>query len=264
MVISRAFKKYRRDGLVEMFVSGFRRSYAECSFRLDIAKATFGGDISYRGVYIDKESFGALDRVVQQAILAGSMDNGTIELIEEHLPEDVPVIECGAGIGVVSCYSAKHTRETIVLEPNKNVIGYLKKNRDLNDVDFEIVDKGYDSENGGLELYITDAFWAASTALDMDEQTVESVEVDGISIDNLTAEYAIDTFSLITNMEGGEYDLLYNEMELLKQRCDTMIIGFHSIDGYNIDETIEYVEENGFDHVGEAGNKKICFKNSNM
>jgi len=267
MILSRAIKKYRRGGLSGLLVSGLRHSYAECNYRVNLAKATFGGNIPYKGerIYIDKESFAALDRVVQRAIIEGSMDNGTIELIEEHLPKSVPVIECGAGIGVVSCYIDSHTkRETIVLEPNKSIIEHLKKNRALNDADFKIVNKGYNSENNNLELYITDAFWGASTALDRDERTAESVEVEGINIDNLTNENEIDNFSLVTNMEGGEYDLVYNEMELLKERCDTMIIGFHTLEEYDIDGAIEYIEENGFDRIGTKGNMKICFKNINI
>lgn len=115
-----------------------------------------------------------------------------------------------------------------------------------------------------MELNVGDAFWGASTNKNVDECTTESIEVEGVSISSLLRENNIDKFSLVANAEGAEYDLLYEEMEILKKMCEIMIVGFHDVEQYNINKTISHIQDNGFNRIEMKVNRKVLFKNSNI
>lgn len=74
-------------------------------------------------------------------------------------------------------------------------------------------------------------FYSVST-YDRDETTVQTVTVETISIEELVNKYGISgPFQLIVDIEGGERELLTEEIDFLTTNCKLVIIEFHDYAG---------------------------------
>lgn len=74
------------------------------------------------------------------------------ETVKKFLDNDVPVIELGAGFGVISCTINKkltNPKNHIVVEANPYLTLPLEKNRDMNGCQFTVVNKAIGYGGGG-------------------------------------------------------------------------------------------------------------------
>lgn len=257
-LVHRARSKYKKSGITGTLRSAI--SYFSSNISLYIWKARLkstGRKYQYHGITLDLL---CLDPVVQRNIVNGNYESGTLKNIDEYLSPNDDVIELGAGIGLVSCYIDRYLSNKsiqIVLEPNENIINELQKNAKTNDGDFQIINAAYSPNHDSVELTVDGAFWGGTTILDGDR----TMTIDGINLENLTNIHGLAEFTLISNMEGAEYLLLYNEIDVLKEKCDKLMVGFHDVNGYSIEDAISHIEENGFRLATNNGNKKYVFEN---
>lgn len=250
----RAIKRYKEGGILSLIKYTFwnlRRVYVDYRFsRIS--------EYNYEGVRIDPRQF---PLNVKVAIYTGVMEEGTIKLIKKYLPTSQPVIELGAGSGIVSCYISNHIESGVsqlAVEPNQEIIELLKDNAQINNSEFEIINAAWNPENKAVSLKLGNTYLDSNTTHDRGA----GERVRGIDLSSLAGLCENKKLSLVTNIEGGEFSLIRNEIHILQNSFDTLIIAFHNNTEYSIEDSVSFLESNGFLHIDTKGNNKFCFKNN--
>lgn len=173
-------------------------------------------------------------------------------LIDRHLPDDLSVVELGGGIGYISAYIDQHIGENaqVVVEPNPRNAECNEKTRRLNDCDYALVEGAYSPNSTEVSLSMDSKFSSAST---VKSRNGETVPVQGYSLSTLRTDYGLDRFALVCDIEGGEFSLLDEELDLLVERVPLAIIEFHEFGEFAERSYVERVEAAGFDVIDEEG-----------
>lgn len=147
--------------------------------------------------------------------------------IARYLKRDLPVIELGGSMGVVSCVTNKLLQDRtrhVVVEANPLAIPHLKHNRRLNGSQFEIV-------NRAIAYGVESVTFRPSTSMLGNSITVDGdlspVTVQTVRLGDLVREHGFDRFNLICDIEGVEFELVCHESEALK-KVDTLIMETHA------------------------------------
>jgi FkbM family methyltransferase len=234
---SRAVEKYRKDGLTGI-IRRLPSFVIEESppYRNFIAGRIIelkGNSISYNDVKLNLSSK-HLSTQLKGRFWFGEYEDEESKLVEEHLPQDKPVIELGGCIGYISCkinHNLDDPSQHVVLEGNPNLITSLEKNKQLNNSEFEIINKAYSTDSEKIEFHIHDKFVGGS----VQRETGNSVEVECLSIEDILENKQWEEFSLVCDIEGGEYELFEEEISVLKDKSIKIIVEIHAFGG-NKDE----------------------------
>jgi FkbM family methyltransferase len=182
------------------------------------------------------------------------------ETLERHaitqwLPRDLPAVEFGASIGVVSCLVNRHLRNPaahICVEANPAIIPVLQRNRDSNRCSFRIVHAalayGVDSVEFGISESIVE-----SSVLNAD--AVERVSVPTIGLATLLDDARFDSCSLVCDVEGAEGALVAHEGRTLAERVNTVILEVHPgyLGDHGVAKLAEQMKELGFSTIWQRG-----------
>jgi FkbM family methyltransferase len=172
--------------------------------------------------------------------------------IAKYLRRNLPVIELGGSMGVVSCVTNKLLkRDTahVVVEANPLAIPHLEHNRDLNRCHFEIVNKA-------IAYGVDTVTYRPSSSLLGNSITAEgdapAVTVGAVRLKDLVHEHGFGPFNLICDIEGLEFELVQHEPEVLK-KVDTLIMETHArfIGADKCREMTDKLKELGFRMVKE-------------
>lgn len=148
------------------------------------------------------------------------------QLIKRWLPRDLPAIELGGGLGVVSCLTNKllrHSAQHVVVEANPWMVPVLLRNRDLNGCKFKIVNKAiaYDRETVVLPI---DAEFVGSNLAGVGA-AAETALVDASTVGDLVNGW--QSFSLISDIEGSEEQIILREIPELGERVRFAMLELH-------------------------------------
>lgn len=156
-----------------------------------------------------------------------SVVNSDLELAEralvQELPKSIPVVELGAGIGLVSTELNKHLEqgvEQIAVEIDPLLSEPLRNTRSLNECDFEILISGYHPTQKNLPISRAGGYIYTEISESGDET------VPGINLSEIIDRYRLDEFVLVSDIEGGEVGLL-EEWNLIENKCKAALIEFH-------------------------------------
>lgn len=147
-------------------------------------------------------------------------------LVKQWLPGELPVVEFGGGIGVVTCLANRKLVRPelhIVVEANPKLVPLLERNRDLNGCGFQILNKAlaYDAET--VEFHIHTHFLsgradgAGGTAITVPTTSLKAI-IDGSGFDQI---------SVICDVEGTETMLVEQEIETLRQHVQFLLVEVH-------------------------------------
>ncbi|MFP8952155.1 FkbM family methyltransferase [Natrialbaceae archaeon A-arb3/5] len=170
------------------------------------------------------------DRVgseIRQLLQAGYYEITEGELLWKYLPEDVDVIELGAGLGYISSLIDErlhHDRTHVALEPNPEITPWLRRTKLLNKSEFDVENMAYSATSDTVQLSVRDEFWTGDTVDD------KGTTVASDNLKNICDKYGVSLFSLVMDIESTEYDLLVSEMEFLEERCPFLLVEFHEMD----------------------------------
>jgi len=161
---------------------------------------------------------------IYKQLLRGQYEKAEQQLIAKHLNPQVPVLELGGSIGVVSAYIGfilEPPTPHIIVEANPKLIG----NRIS------------------------------------DDQQSESVSVQTMNLTRLCE--GLERYSLIMDIEGAEFDILRNDAAALSG-CELAIIEVHpqhfsDQDGYTVADFVALVQDAGMQHV-ETIDDVLAFK----
>jgi FkbM family methyltransferase len=172
--------------------------------------------------------------------------------IAKYLRRNLPVIELGGSMGVVSCVTNKLLQRRsahVVVEANPLAIPHLEHNRNLNGCHFEIVNKA-------IAYGVDSVTYRPSTSLLGNSITAEgdspAVTVKAVRLEDLVREHGFDRFNLICDIEGLEFELVWHESEVLRH-VDVLIMETHArfIGADKCREMIARLKEIGFRMVKE-------------
>ncbi len=146
-------------------------------------------------------------------------------LFKKYQPTDLPLIELGASIGIVSCITNKQLADPkahIIVEANPNLLPILEKNRVQNACQFNVLNKAV-------------AYGAAEVHFNLNDRCNEghlSTTAEGITVPATTLQEILDTggftkANMICDIEGAELPLVENEGQVLSDHFNWLIIEVH-------------------------------------
>ncbi len=158
-----------------------------------------------------------LDPWIRSQLLDRTYELPERRAIAKHLDPELPVIELGGCMGVVSCIANRRLARTeahVVVEANPLAIPLIAHNAKLNRCPFRVVNAAI----AYLEPETT--FYPNGVTLTnrLDGPAVgQAVVVANRTLGSLAAEHGFSAFTLICDIEGYEYDLLLREPEAVEE-----------------------------------------------
>ena len=222
--------------------------------------------IQYNGIKIDANC-GALKTIHKARFFPYYKDNEHSirekTLVDRYLPENKPVIEFGGGIGYISSYVNKNLEDgvtQVVVEPNPQNISCNKRTKNLNNCDYNLVEGAYSADNSSVEFSISPKFSMGSADRNMSDNQINA---EGFSLSYIYQEYDLENFVLISDMEGGEFRLIGEEIEIISELVPLAIIEIHPFGKYNEEEYVNRLVSAGFEELDEISHT-YAFKNTNF
>jgi len=147
-------------------------------------------------------------------------------LLRRYLPSDLPVVELGGGLGVVSCLANRKLAcpdRHVVVEAIPSIAALLERNRDLNDCKFRVVNAAL-AYGSPTVTFGTDGTFVGCR---LDSNVGTTISVPSITLGQIVDEAGLDRFSLICDIEGAEADLVSHELSLIADRAAVILVEIH-------------------------------------
>jgi FkbM family methyltransferase len=167
---------------------------------------------------------------VGNALLKQKYEREEADLIQRHLPPDIPVVELGGSIGVVSALvrsrlarGVKH----VIVEANPALVDICRENAERGDASAtEVVNAALGYGATVLRFALGDNIHANHLVTE-GQSAKQVIEVQAITLSELVNRVDPDgDFSLVCDIEGGELDMVRNEGEVIG-RAAVVIMELH-------------------------------------
>jgi FkbM family methyltransferase len=152
-------------------------------------------------------------------------DQELMNCIDDWLTPTNPVIELGAGVGILSTYINDRLTipsQRISVEPNPPLLSSLEKTKSYNLAGYTIVSKAVAYGTQNITMFTNPTITKSRITEDsvfMETMTVPTTTVRQIATDaNFTGN-----ITLVMNIIGSEFDVMLNEAEFLKNNVSTII-----------------------------------------
>ena len=171
----------------------------------------------------------ARDRVpanVIDLLLSDLYEEPERKALTKFLHPELPVVELGACIGVVSCLTNRRLQKPenhVVVEANPALLPLLEDNRERNDCQFKIVHAALSYGAETIAFNVDDNILASS--VHGDERC--GVTVSTVTLERLLNEHGFERATLICDIEGAELQLVDHELKTLSERVSTIIMELH-------------------------------------
>ena len=170
---------------------------------------------------------GLKDEGLRNGFLFGDYEQFERRAVLRYLSPQLPVIELGACLGVVSCIANKllhDPRRHVVVEANPAVIPFLKRNRRRNGCRFRVLNFAIAYDRRAIEYAPTDDF--AGNAL-TETAGRRKIRVRTTRLKEIADRNGFDRFTLICDIEGHEREMIEREAEVLR-RADLIVLETHA------------------------------------
>jgi FkbM family methyltransferase len=164
---------------------------------------------------------------IKLALLNKTYEDLERRAVLQYVRPELPVIELGACIGVVSCITNKllnNPKAHVVVEANPNVLPHLNENRAANRCEFEILNAAIAYDKNSVTFTPSTDFWESSLER---KNSSEPVTVETVRLGDIVSQRNFKSFTLICDIEGYEYDLVSHEADVLAN-ADTIILETHA------------------------------------
>lgn len=192
--------------------------------------------------------------------LKGNYEWAERRLIARRLPADLPVIELGGCLGVVSCITNRKLSSPerhVVVEANPLLLPIIERNRELNGCRFQIVPAALAYGIEEVTLYLR-----GFTSSNVFQRNEQAVIVPAVTLRRIAESHGFDRFSLICDVEGCEIELIEREAGFLAEHCTWMIVEMHDIifGMEPVTAAEQRLAEHGFECVEKLRNVH-CYRN---
>ncbi|MDR5727218.1 MAG: FkbM family methyltransferase [Terriglobia bacterium] len=172
--------------------------------------------------------------------------------VREYVRRSAPIVELGGCLGVVACITNRALEKGtshVVVEANPRVISLIEENRTLNGCNFELLNAAI--AYGQPTVTFCPSFDMPSNSL-RENNGADLVTVNTVGLGDIIRQRNIDSFTLICDIEGHEYDLVQNESEVLKH-AEIIILETHArmIGEAKNAELLDKLREIGFEKIDE-------------
>ena len=166
------------------------------------------------------------------AVFWGIYEGAEIRMIRRNLLADVPVVELGGGIGVVSAFIRKSLRPScpfVCVEANPGLITSIEANirRNNGPCAATVVNAAVDYSSGdssGVIFRIDHNFLLSRLA--GDEIVEKRLSVPRMKLKDIFDKYIPGPVQLVMDIEGAEFDVIMKDRASL-ERCAQIIAEFH-------------------------------------
>jgi FkbM family methyltransferase len=177
------------------------------------------------------------------------------ELVKRHLPRDLPVIELGGGLGVVSCLinsRLSNPNRHVVVEANPAMIDVLNRNRQLNACAFQVINKALGYRRESIDLAI-DAEFVGTRTVNIGAASV--VSVPSVTLAALLDRFNFERAGVICDIEGAEAGLIESELPVLRERAPYLMMEMHPriLSASVVDRLIDKLRVAGFSILDTLG-----------
>lgn len=193
------------------------------------------------------------------SIFWGIYESAEIRLIRKHLRPDLPVIELGGSLGIVSSFIVRHLGQEAslkVVEANPNLIHNIRENlKEHNRVGVEC--EVFNNAIGYGDEYVYMQLSNDNTASHVSKEG--SLEKDLVRVRSVRLSDLVGSsfYVLVCDIEGSEIDIIINEKEKLMQ-CRQLFIELHDAEynsvSYKSEELVGLLENRGFICKEKDGN----------
>lgn len=198
----------------------------------------------YNGLRFDYPK-GASSRARSGGFFFDAYEKQERQLVERYLASEARVLELGGCIGFISCLTnrrlsteaaARHT----VVEANPVVIPYLKRNRDLNNCRFQVIQGVVSNKPAGFHVNREDFL---ASHLGSEGEPVETVA--HFAYDDLPCADEYDTW--IMDIEGAEVAFIEENQSVLPSiRILIVEMHPHKVDSARINLIPDTLAKHGF------------------
>lgn len=164
----------------------------------------------------------------KRQIMKGDYEEAERQLVAAHLPPDLPVVELGGSLGVISAYIGSRLNEGVpcrIVEANTALVDVCQRNANSA------------RQNGGSEVVNAAIAYGADEITFAASENVHASKVagpdgEGIMVPTTTLEEQVhavgglEGYALVMDIEGMEYELFQNEQNVLS-RCEFAIVEYH-------------------------------------
>lgn len=194
-----------------------------------------GNRVKYEGLMFDV-SDPSISTTIKGRFLFGAYERPEAISLKRYLDREMPVIEVGACLGVVSCFTnslLRDPRRHVVVEANPHLMPVIERNRRMNNCSFQALHRAlaYDAEE--VEFFIDE--WVISSALQTDRSDVqkarrmmERVLVPATTVARTADEAGFDRVSVIVDIEGAEVEMVDREIDFMKRRVHQLFLETHA------------------------------------
>jgi FkbM family methyltransferase len=263
MKFTEAVKAVRADGLKAVLLRGLYRSQLITIEQLSILVERYGNVARSNGLTISLDN-PLLPTRFKGTILLGWYESDEREMIQKNLPNDEPVIELGASIGVVACITNRRLLspdQHVVVEASMELIPILKKNRDLNGCQFAIVAAAIAYGSDSIAFYPNGESLAGSIYTGNGQK----IEVPAKTLQAIAEDANFPHFNLICDIEGSEIEMINHEIDYIREHVGLILMETHYFTPYDeegVNTLLETLAANGFETLDSKG-KHYCFRNRN-
>lgn len=182
--------------------------------------------IPHRGLIIDT-SAPFVQPEIKAALLLRGYESGEYRFVQRYLPADSDVLELGGSLGVISCAIRRRIapqQRLITVEADPRLARALKRNLDLNNCG-----------EGVIVEPVAVAYQAGDhVAFSLGETSVSGrvgtggtkIKVAAVTLSQLIERHALDDFSLVSDVEGIEWEMLSHDIDALA-RARVIIVETH-------------------------------------
>jgi FkbM family methyltransferase len=190
----------------------------------------------------------------REFLLNGSYEGKERFASKRYIRRDVPVVELGASLGVVSCLVNRRLRAPqrhVVVEANPEVLPMLVENRDRNGCKFEILHGAAGGEGKTVRIYFGKGALTGSSITAADNWA----EISAVTLAEVVLARGFGCCALICDIEGAEINLIRSEIDTFRSRVEMFIVEFHPrINGAEpVQDARRILKENGFEELWHEG-----------
>jgi len=201
---------------------------------------------------------------VAKSIKTGSYEGTERRFVQRYVKGHRPVIELGTGIGYVSCLINERLEgdvKQVSVEANADLIPIAERTKQLNGAGFTIVNEAYAPDRDDVEFVIDEIFPWSSRHVTPAPEILTSIQAT--SLRELCTSHGLETFTLVADVEGAEFDMIEHELDLLQAQCDLIIMELHDIDGESPIDLTTRLENAGFSEI-DRDEDVLVFRNQSL